>query len=114
MSSYSKKKSASVLKALAAASAAIFCMAAPAWAQRLPRVDVIDGDKVHQLLEPDEIPSIDAPLFVGAAEADFMRDEEPVVGVVLNGVAKAYSVWHLDRHEIVNDDFKGDPVSVTW
>ncbi len=43
-----------------------------------------------------------------------MRDNEPVVGVIHNGVAKAYSIWHLDRHEIVNDEFGRDPVVVTW
>jgi hypothetical protein len=28
---------------------------------------------------------------------------------VHNGIAKAFSWWHLDRHEIVNDDFAGAP-----
>jgi len=43
-----------------------------------------------------------------------MRDDEPVVGVVQNGVPKAYSTWHLDHHEIVNDNIGGKPVAVTW
>jgi hypothetical protein len=77
-------------------------------------VSEIDGDPVHEVLPSDAIRSIDRPKFVAAAEAAFMRDDEPVVGVIHRGVAKAYSVWHLDRHEIVNDVFAGSAVAVTW
>ncbi len=80
----------------------------------LPRVSQIERDPVHTLLSPDAIPSIDAPQFVGAAEATFMRDEEPVIGIVSGGVAKAFSTWHLDHHEIVNDTIGDKPVAVTW
>ena len=80
----------------------------------LPRVEKISGDRVHTILPPDAIRSIDQPQFVRASEASFMGDEEPVVGVVQNGVAKAYSTWHLDHHEIVNDLIGGKPVAVTW
>ncbi len=80
----------------------------------LPRVSQIGRDPVHTLLPPDAIPSIDAPQFVGAAEATFMRDEEPVIGIVSGGVAKAFSTWHLDHHEIVNDTIGDKPVAVTW
>lgn len=80
----------------------------------LPRPRSIEGDEVSTLLPPDAIPSIDDPRFVPASEADFMQPKEPVVGVVRNGIAKAYSIWHLDRHEIVNDRIGDDPVAVTW
>ncbi len=82
--------------------------------KNLPGVEQIDGDRVHALLQPDAIRSIDEPRFVRASEATFMRDDEPVVGVVAGGVAKAYSTWHLDHHEIVNDTLGGKPVAVTW
>lgn len=90
------------------------CTAAPTGQGDLPRPGSIQGDKVSTLLPPDAIPSIDDPRFVPASEADFMQPGEPVVGVVQNGVAKAYSIWHLDRHEIVNDRIGDDPVAVTW
>jgi len=80
----------------------------------LPQVTQIDSDQVHTILRPDAIQSIDSPLFVRASEATFMRDDEPVVGVVSGGVAKAYSTWHLDHHEIVNDTLGNKPVAVTW
>lgn len=80
----------------------------------LPQITEIDGDPVHTLLRPDGIPSIDTPDFVPASEAKFMKKGEMVIGVVHNGIAKAYSLWHLDRHEIVNDLFGDDPLAVTW
>ncbi len=80
----------------------------------LPRVTQINDDRVYTLLAPDAIPSIDEPKFVRASEATFMADDEPVVGVVVEGVAKAYSTWHLDHHEIVNDAIAGKPLAVTW
>jgi hypothetical protein len=83
-------------------------------ATTLPPVQQIGGDRVHTILGPDAIRAIDEPQFVRASEASFMRDDEPVVGVVQNGIAKAYSTWHLDHHEIVNDQIGGKAVSVTW
>ncbi len=82
---------------------------------KLPDVEAIDGEAVRQVLPADAIPAIDKPRFASAAEADrFLDDAEPVVGVVHNGEAKAYSLWHLDRHEVVNDQLGSDPVAVTW
>lgn len=80
----------------------------------LPQVAELEGDKVYSLIQPDRIPAIDEPLLVAAATADFMADDELVLGVVLGGVAKAYSLWHLDRHEIVNDRLGGEAIAATW
>jgi len=101
-------------KLLLSAAVAAACHQSAAQQSTLPRVEKIDGDRVHTILQRDAIRSIDQPQFVRASEASFMRDDEPVVGVVQNGVAKAYSTWHLDHHEIVNDQIGGKPVAVTW
>ncbi len=93
------------------------CERGPAAARatfELPRVTGVDNDRVHTLLAPDAIPAIDEPRFIRASEATFMADDEPVVGVVIAGVARAYSTWHLDHHEIVNDVIGGQPLAVTW
>jgi hypothetical protein len=90
------------------------CQQSAAQPSKLPSAQQIDGDRVHTLLRPDAISSIDEPQFVRSSEATFMRHDEPVVGVVSGGVAKAYSTWHLDHHEIVNDTLAGKPVAVTW
>ena len=80
----------------------------------LPRLKSLDGDRVYSFLGPDAIPAVDTPRFVSAEEADFMDQDEDVIGVLHDGVAKAYSLWHLDRHEVVNDWFGKEPVAVTW
>jgi len=80
----------------------------------LPKLRSLEGDRVYSFLGPDAIPAIDDPSFVAADAADFMDDDEDVIGVVHGGVAKAYSLWHLDRHEVVNDWFGREPVAVTW
>lgn len=79
-------------------------------------VEQIQGQNMYTLLPPGGIPAIDEPRFVTADEADaFLSPEEPVLGVVgADGTAKAYSAWHLDGHEVVNDDLDGEPIAVTW
>jgi hypothetical protein len=62
----------------------------------------------------DGIPALTAPKFVSAAEAGFMRDDEQVMGVILNGIAKAYPTRILSWHELVNDYFRDLPVLVSW
>ncbi len=83
-------------------------------AKDLPKIAALDGDKVYSLIGPDRIPAIDDPRLVAAAEADFMADDEWVLGVTDGEEAKAYSLWHLDRHEIVNDVLGGEPIAATW
>jgi hypothetical protein len=62
----------------------------------------------------DGIPALDAPSFVSAQSADFLRDEDRVLGLVHNGIAKAYPIAILNWHEIVNDEFAGQPVAVSY
>ncbi len=71
---------------------------------------------VLTVVPPERIPPINAPEFVSAAEADcFMKDNEPVLGFFDGQVAKAYSLWLLDRHEVVNDSTPAaGPIAVTW
>lgn len=80
----------------------------------LPEIKEIDGDAVTRLLKPDAIPSIDAPKLIRAKDAISMADDEQVIGVVIDGEARAYSTWYLDFHEIVNDRMKGSAIAVTW
>lgn len=74
----------------------------------------IDGDPVMRGLPRDAIPAIDKPVFVPAAQANFMVDDEPVIGVAMGSVARAYPTWLLNGHEIVNDTIGGRAIAVTW
>ncbi len=64
----------------------------------------------------DGIPSIDNPKFVPAATLgdDDLGPEEPVIGVVIGGKARAYPLRVLTWHEIVNDNFAGVPITITY
>lgn len=68
------------------------------------------------LLAPDAIPSIDTPTFFNSLDDanEVYRDTELVLGIEIDGDARAYSVPLLSRHEIVNDVVGGKPVAVTW
>lgn len=67
------------------------------------------------LLPKDGIPAIFNPDFIAANEAatQFAPDDL-VLGVVVNGDARAYGIAHLSSHEIVNDVVGGRPIAVTW
>jgi Protein of unknown function (DUF3179) len=62
----------------------------------------------------DGIPSIDKPLFHALAKATKLGPQEPVIGLSINGDARAYPLRILMWHEIVNDTVGGVPVSVTY
>jgi len=77
----------------------------------------------------DRIRAIDDPMFVYPNDtrlktlpvSPYRPDEKPktfkdlmVIGYVENGIARAYPTALLDRHEFVNDDFNGIPVTVGW
>ena len=62
----------------------------------------------------DGIPAIDNPQFVAVADLEDIKGTEPVIGLVVNGQARAYPLRVLMWHEIVNDEIGGVPVSVTF
>jgi hypothetical protein len=62
----------------------------------------------------DGIPSIDNPKFTAAAEDNKLAAKEAVIGLEVNGDARAYPLRILIWHEIVNDTVGGVPVTVTY
>jgi len=68
----------------------------------------------------DGIPAIDSPKFESLNKHQTtnkhqpLNDTDPVIGIVLNGVAKAYPLRILIWHEIVNDVIAGVPIAVTY
>ena len=67
----------------------------------------------EQRLQRDDIRPIYEPTFVAASEANY-QDDELVIGVALNGEAKAYPIGPLNGREMVNDTLGGIPILVTW
>lgn len=68
---------------------------------------------IPEMLGFDGIPPIYTPRFVSAQEAPLI-DDELVMGVVIDGDARAYPVTVMRFREIVNDEIGGWPVLVTW
>ena len=63
----------------------------------------------------DAIPSIDDPEYWSASEAEqYMRDQDRVIGVYLDGQARAYPQRILVWHEIVNDSIAGQRVAISY
>ncbi len=62
----------------------------------------------------DGIPAIDHPLFIKLELADYLTDESYVLGIIHKGIAKAYPINILNWHEVVNDQFKEEPVVITF
>ena len=54
------------------------------------------------------------PHFVPAAKANFLRSEDQVLGVSVNGVAKAYPTQVMAWHHIIQDQLGSIPILATW
>jgi hypothetical protein len=87
----------------------------PATTRRTPPPTATQSPEYRwdQLLGRDDIKPIYEPEFVSAAEAGF-ADGELVMGVEIDGRAKAYPVGLLNEREMVNDELAGIPILVTW
>ncbi|OLS27465.1 MAG: hypothetical protein HeimC2_11280 [Candidatus Heimdallarchaeota archaeon LC_2] len=72
-------------------------------------------EELHRGALKDAIRSIDSPRFVDPTHD--MAPEDPrqkVIGITIDGIARAYPYNILSWHEIVNDDFNGNKVSITY
>lgn len=75
----------------------------------------IDLAEVRQVLPPDAIRSIDAPLMNSIEEAEtWLAELSPVIAIEINGDARAYPLAILVFHEIANDVIGEVPVAVTY
>ena len=89
------------------------------WSREWPQTDFatasVGFDEIRSGGPPkDGIPSIDNPAFKAVAEVTDLSATEPVIGLAINGDARAYPLRILTWHEIVNDTVGGVPVSVTY
>jgi len=108
-----------------------------AFATRYPGVSIDRGPilpiNIQQQIEPewdvptqtivrgaqrDDILSIERPRFVAEEERKQepfnWSDEEPVIGVSINGESRCYPLEILNWHEIVNDQIGGIPITISY
>lgn len=69
---------------------------------------------ISTLVRKDGIPPIDDPKFMSVSEITGIGAQEPVIGLEVNGIARAYPLGILTWHEIVNDRFGDVPVTITY
>lgn len=83
--------------------------------RKKPKTTEIQGHTMYTLLEPGGIPAIFDPEFISIEQAETLYyDDEPLLAISVGDEAKAYSIWHLDHHEVVNDYIGGKAITVTW
>lgn len=69
--------------------------------------------RFNQILDLDAIRPVYDPQFIPAAQAD-LNDEQLVLGIAIDGEAKAYPIAVLNPREMVNDELAGIPILATW
>ena len=62
----------------------------------------------------DGIPSLDNPELIAASEAEYMRDDDLVFGVSINGDTRAYPLRIMGWHEMFNEVIGGVPVALAY
>ncbi len=72
-------------------------------------------DYTPRTVLPLPMPAITDPPVITAARAD-IADNELVIGVVIDGHARAYPINQLTgpRREIINDVLAGSAIAATW
>lgn len=75
---------------------------------RIPVEDILRGGPPR-----DGIPALTDPAVLTAAEAPW-ADEARVIGVEIDGEARAYPLAILNWHELVNDSLGGTPILVSY
>lgn len=60
------------------------------------------------------IPAADNPTVTSAAEAIWLKDEDTVFGIVINGAARAYPLQIMEVREMVNDTLGGRDLGIPY
>lgn len=76
--------------------------AMPALAQTAPGLPPLPYTPIHE------------PEFVAASEATFLLDDDILLGVARDSVARAFPAGDLSQHGTVLDQMPDGPISVTW
>ncbi len=89
------------------------------WAREFPKTDFTKRAVALAEIRSDgatrnSIPPIVKPRFRPVGDIKEIGDQEPVLAVVIDFVARAYPMRVLLWHEIVNDTLSGRPIVVTY
>jgi hypothetical protein len=62
----------------------------------------------------DLIPPINEPAFMLTSEVNFLRDDDQILGVYIDGSIRAYPIPILNYHEVVNDIFQQHDMMISY
>jgi len=84
----------------------------------VPRDQIVAGglakDALHALVAPPAMPGADVAQLNHELRGKFLVSTDRVVGVVVNGEARAYPLLIMNVHEVANDVVGGVPIAVTY
>lgn len=87
---------------------------AEGWKTNFSKTNIEFKDVLSGGPPKDGIPPIDDPKFVAVSAVKNLTEKEPVIGLSIDGDARAYPLQVMTWHEIVNDVVGGKPVTVTY
>lgn len=108
-----KRKFAAILCALALLTASPLT----AQAQSRSKADLEKEYRAgsYRAVGRDAFPVLFNPAMGTVEEGDrFIRPNDWVIGIALDGEAKAYPVTVMGFHELINDVVAGNPITVCW
>jgi len=71
-------------------------------------------DLIAPMDDPQVIAAVDLPEIDANRRGKIIVPTDRVAGVSINGEARAYPLWILNCHEVVNDELGGVPIAVTY
>lgn len=75
----------------------------------IPASEILSGGPPR-----DGIPSIDKPRFISANKVNYLKPQDRILGISINGEARAYPIKILNWHEIVNDVVQDQAIAITF
>ena len=76
---------------------------------------LVPENEIHHGGPPrDGIPAISNPKFISASAADWLKPDDRVIGIEIEGQRRAYPIRILDHHEIVNDRIAEHAFAITY
>ncbi|MCH8012929.1 MAG: DUF3179 domain-containing protein [Candidatus Marinimicrobia bacterium] len=88
------------------------------WFDRLKKKFTSPSEQVgRQVVPKDAFPVFNNPKFVDIETAEkkgYVHDRDAIIGIAINGEAKAYPVSTMGIHELGNDILAGVPLAVSW
>ncbi|WP_299162276.1 DUF3179 domain-containing protein [uncultured Tenacibaculum sp.] len=74
-------------------------------------------DEIYDGAGKDGIPSIDSPVFLSGQDATvstYMQNDDIVIGLKIGTEVRAYPHRIMDWHEVLNDDFNGEKITINY